>query len=283
MSQSSETEADVVDVQGIPISYEMHGAGVPIVLVHGWSADRNYMKADLEPIFAANPGWQRIYLDLPGHGATPAPAWLSTQDQMLSIVESFIDAVVPDRPFAIAGSSYGGYIALAVTRSIPDRLCGAALLIPDVPAPDGTRDLDDAIVLIENRSIFDDLAPDEEWIPGGLVVHERRMLDEIRAHDMPAYRVADYEFLARLETNYIPTAAIRNTAGTFAQPSLILTGRQDATVGYRSAWNLVAEFPRATFAVVDMAGHNLGRVERPEVFRALVSDWLNRMAMQRDG
>jgi len=283
LSQSSETEADVVDVQGIPISYEMRGAGVPIVLVHGWSADRNYMKADLEPIFAANPGWQRIYLDLPGHGATPAPAWLSTQDQMLSIVESFIDAVVPDRPFAIAGSSYGGYIALAVTRSIPDRLCGAALLIPDVPAPDGTRDLDDAIVLIENRSIFDDLAPDEEWIPGGLVVHERRMLDEIRAHDMPAYRVADYEFLARLETNYIPTAAIRNTAGTFAQPSLILTGRQDATVGYRSAWNLVAEFPRATFAVVDMAGHNLGRVERPEVFRALVSDWLNRMAMQRDG
>ena len=277
MSQSSETEADVVDVQGIPISYEMRGAGVPIVLVHGWSADRNYMKADLEPIFAANPGWQRIYLDLPGHGATPAPAWLSTQDQMLSIVESFIDAVVPDRPFAIAGSSYGGYIALAVTRSIPDRLCGAALLIPDVPAPDGTRDLDDAIVLIENRSIFDDLAPDEEWIPGGLVVHERRMLDEIRAHDMPGYRAADYEFLARLEANYLLDGAAARPGPPFARPSLILTGRQDSRVGYRGAWELVEELPRATYAVLDLAGHHLGRIERPGLFRALVGDWLERM------
>jgi pimeloyl-ACP methyl ester carboxylesterase len=84
----------------------VRGDGVPIVLIHGWSADRRYMIADLEPVFATSPGWRRIYLDLPGHGATPAPSWLSTQDQMLAILSGFIDAVVsPDR-FAVVGSSY---------------------------------------------------------------------------------------------------------------------------------------------------------------------------------
>ena len=92
-----------VEIQGIPIAYEAHGEGSPIVLIHGWSADRRYMLADLEPVFAARPGWRRIYLDLPGHGATPAPPWLSTQDQMLSIVTGFVNAVLPRGKFVVAG------------------------------------------------------------------------------------------------------------------------------------------------------------------------------------
>ena len=271
-----------IGVQGIPIAFEVRGEGRPILLIHGWSADRDYMLADLEPVFAEHPGWRRIYLDLPGHGATPAPEWLSTQDQMLSIVRDFIDLVLPEGPFAIAGSSYGGHLALGLIRAVPERLIGAALLVPDVPAPDGTRDTAAAAVLFEDTSIFADLAPDEEWMCDTLVVHERWMVDEIRAHDMPAYRQADYEFLARLEANYIPTGGAARRGPPFDRPSLILTGRQDSTVGYRAAWALLEEFPRATYAVLDMAGHQLGRIERPVPFRALVGDWLERMAMPLD-
>jgi pimeloyl-ACP methyl ester carboxylesterase len=272
-----------IGVQSIPIAYEVRGEGRPILLIHGWSADREYMLADLEPIFDEHPGWQRIYFDLPGHGATPAPEWLSTQDQVLSIVRGFIDAVLPDAPFAIAGSSYGGHLGLGLVRSIPDRLSGAGLLVPAVPAPDGTLDAADAVVLFEDTSIFEDLAPDEEWMRDTLVVHERWMVDEIRAHDMPAYRRADYRFLARLEANLIATGAAGRPGPPFDRPSLILTGRQDSTVGYRAAWALLDEFPRATYAVLDVAGHQLGRIERQGPFRALVGDWLERMVMPREG
>jgi len=272
-----------IGVQGIPITYEVRGEGRPILLIHGWSADRDYMLADLEPIFDEHPGWQRIYFDLPGHGATPAPEWLSTQDQMISIVRGFVDAVLPDAPFAIVGSSYGGHLGLGLVRSIPDRLSGAGLLVPAVPAPDGTLDAADAVVLFEDTSIFEDLAPDEEWMRDTLVVHERWMVDEIRAHDMPAYRRADYGFLARLEANLIATGAAGRPGPPFDRPSLILAGRQDSTVGYRAAWALLDEFPRATYAVLDMAGHQLGRTERPGPFRALVGDWLERMVMPREG
>jgi len=272
-----------IDIQGIPIAWEVRGEGRPILLIHGWSADRDYMLADLEPIFDEHPGWQRIYFDLPGHGATPAPEWLSTQDEMLSIVRAFIDVVLPEGPFAIAGSSYGGHIALGLVRLIPGRLSGAGLLVPAVPAPDGTLDVADAVVLFEDTSIFEGLAPDEEWMRDTLVVQERWMVDEIRVHDMPAYRRADYGFLARLETHLLPSGAAARPGPPFDRPSLILSGRQDSTVGYRAAWALLDEFPRATYAVLDMAGHQLGRIERPGPFRALVGDWLERLVTAREG
>jgi pimeloyl-ACP methyl ester carboxylesterase len=169
---------------------------------------------------------------------------------------------------------------MGIIRTMPARILGAALLVPDVPGPGGSRDVVEPAVLIEHLSVFGDLAPDEEWIPETLVVHERRMLDEIREHDMPAYRMADYEFLARLEAHYLPTGVAAGPGAPLAQPSLILTGRQDSAVGFRAAWDLLGEFPRATYAVLDMAGHQLGRVERPDASRALVADWLDRMRLQ---
>lgn len=43
------------------------------------------------------------------------------------------------------------------------------------------------------------------------------------------------------------------------------------------------EFPRATFAVLDTAGHWLGRIERPAAFRALVADRLERLKVETAG
>jgi pimeloyl-ACP methyl ester carboxylesterase len=235
------------------------------------------MIADLEPVFASVAGWQRIYFDLPGHGGTPAPDWLERQDQMLSILHDLVAAVIPDGQFAVAGNSYGGFLALALVRSLRDRLCGAALLVPDLPDAEGRRDLPDAVTIHGDPTVFTDLAADEEWIPAALPVHERRMLDEIRAHDMPAYRVADWSFLTRLDANYLLTGEAGRSGAPFARPSLILAGRQDARVGFRRASTLIDEFPRATLAVVDLAGHHLGRIERPALFHALVSDWLDRL------
>jgi pimeloyl-ACP methyl ester carboxylesterase len=95
---------------------------------------------------------------------------------------------------------------------------------------------------------------------------------------MPAYRVADYDFLARLDASELLTGEAGRPGQPFDRPSLILAGRQDVMVGYRGALGLVEEFPRATCALLDLAGHHLGRVEQPALFGALVEDWLERMA-----
>lgn len=273
-----------VEVQSIPVSYVTHGEGTPVVLIHGWSADHRYMVADLEPVFQRQTGWKRIYLDLPGHGHTPAPPWMASQDQMLAVVGDFIHAVLPDQAFALVGSSYGGHTALGLLRTMPERVLGACLIVPDLPAADGSRLLEPVTVVHREPGGLGELAADELWMLEGLVTHERWMVEELREHDLPAYRQADYPFLERLNHRYLATGAAGCPGPPFPRPSVVMTGRQDATTGFRAAWSLIDELPRATLAVMDLAGHQLGRIERPALFNELVGDWLDRMERdQRHG
>ena len=270
-------------MQGVSIAHTVRGSGRPVLLIHGWQGDHRYMQADVDALFEAAGGWRRIYLDLPGHGHTPAPPTLSSQKQVMSLLTGAVDALFPDRPFAVAGSSYGGYLTLGLVRSMPERLLGAALLVPDLPAPDGTRPAPAHVTLRRDPAAFADLEPDEEWIPDRLVDQNRRALEQIRDYDIPAMRIADQAFLERLGADYQLPGELLRPGLPFDRPSLILTGRQDALAGYEAAWSLLPEFPRATFAALDLAGHWLGRVERPAPFHALLADWIDRMAIDDSG
>ena len=57
-------------LDGITVHYESIGSGRPLIFLPGWP-DSGRVPADyLEPVFGERPGWRRIYLDLPGRGAT---------------------------------------------------------------------------------------------------------------------------------------------------------------------------------------------------------------------
>jgi pimeloyl-ACP methyl ester carboxylesterase len=270
-------QLSTVVVEGISVDIEKRGSGLPMLVIHGWSADHRYMMADLEPNFDESSSWQRIYFDLPGHGTTIAPDWLNNQTQMFEILTKFIEQVIGDQKFCVIGNSYGGYLSLGLVRKMPHRLLGAALLVPDLPDDFNNRQTTDALTIVEDMSLFGNLQSDEQWIPTGLVEHSQYALDEIRAHDMPGYRASDADLLERLNKNYVLPVEVRHTGAPFSQPSLIALGHQDATVGYERQLQLLPEFPRATLAVVDMAGHYLGRIERPKVFNSLVHDWIQRV------
>jgi pimeloyl-ACP methyl ester carboxylesterase len=53
-------------------------------------------------------------------------------------------------------------------------------------------------------------------------------------------------------------------------------GRFDNRCGYRAAFEILEDYPLATYAVLDGAGHVAG-LERPDLYRALVTDWLDRV------
>lgn len=62
----------------------------------------------------------------------------------------------------------------------------------------------------------------------------------------------------------------------FPGPALIFMGRQDTTVRYRDAWPLVENYPRATVALLDRAGH-LAMMHQRTLFTAFVNEWLDRL------
>jgi pimeloyl-ACP methyl ester carboxylesterase len=89
--------------------------------------------------------------------------------------------------------------------------------------------------------------------------------------------VADNVFLQRLNPA-IDSFSFDTEAMTkkFEKPTLILTGHQDHIVGYRDAWTVIENYPRATFAVLDRAGHAL-QIEQEQIFNVLVNEWLDRV------
>ena len=83
-------------------------------------------------------------------------------------------------------------------------------------------------------------------------------------------------FLDRLEASGPFSFDVDSLPAPFGGPTLILTARQDHLCGYQDAWDLLDNYPRATFAVLDRAGHFVN-IEQDALCRALMCEWLDRV------
>ena len=262
-------------LENITVYYETFGEGRPIIMLHGWSADHCHMVSDMEPLFNRREGWKRFYPDLPGMGNTPGMGGLTHQDQMLDIILEFIDEVASGERFVLVGTSYGGYLARGVVHRRADRMDGLLLTVPAIRARDGT--LPPHVTLVEDPALTSELeASEKEVFLEMAVVQSRELLEAMRADVFPAFEVADQEFLSMLRHHYAFSFDVDALAKPFAEPTLFLMSRQDAVCGYQDAWQILKNYPRGTFVVLDRAGHGL-TVEQKDLFHALVSEWLDRV------
>jgi pimeloyl-ACP methyl ester carboxylesterase len=123
-------EAVECRLRSITVHYDAVGEGRPIIMLHGKSADHRHMVAEFEPIFRRRAGWRRICPDPPGHGGTRGPEWITSNEEILQVILDFIDAVIPGRRFALAGMSYGGYLARGVAYRRSASMDGMLLVVP---------------------------------------------------------------------------------------------------------------------------------------------------------
>ncbi|MFG2099633.1 alpha/beta fold hydrolase [Micromonospora echinaurantiaca] len=257
------------------------GAGTPVLALHGWTPDHRLMLGCLEPVFAGRTGYRRLYPDLPGMGASPAPAEIASSDDVLDTVQDLVDDLLGDEPFLLVGESYGGYLARALARSRPDQVLGLALICPTgtaveqadrrVPEPQVLRPDPALLAATDARTAteFADIS----------VVQTPETLRRFREEVMAGLDAADAVAMARIRQRWTLTEDPEGGA-PFTRPTLVLTGRQDHVTGYLDQFALLPHYPRATFAVLDVAGHNL-QIEQPGLFDALVGEWLDRVAAER--
>jgi pimeloyl-ACP methyl ester carboxylesterase len=210
---------------------------------------------------------------MPGHGATPAPDWLASEDEMLDVLEGFVDAVAGGARLVVVGTSWGAYLAHALANRRADWIDGLMLTVPVARADRARRDLPSRTVLVSDPRAIADVRPGEEiWLEVA-VVQTEEMLARFRAvEEGPS---PDEAFQQRLEPRYAFSFEPELTARIEA-PTLVVAGRQDSIVGYRDAWPLLEHLPRATFAVLDRAGHAL-EDEQSALFSALAGEWLDRV------
>jgi pimeloyl-ACP methyl ester carboxylesterase len=267
-------------LENTTIHYEMLGEGRPLVVLHGGQGDHRAAAAAIEPLFNHRAGWKRIYPDLPGHGATPGPAWMQNEDQLVDLLLSFIDRVIPSERFTLAGFSRGGYYARGVLHRRLAQVAGLLLVGPTIQREE--RDLPQRTVLVRDEAALAEL---DEWTrtvaEALLVVQDRATLSRVQAL-RPLFEDTkqDNAFQDRLKRNF--SFPVDELPQPFGEPALFLLGRQDHLEGYRNAWKILENFPRATYAVLDQAGHVVD-VEQIQLCQALMSEWLDRVEASASG
>ncbi len=253
-----------------------HGSGLPLLALHGFPVDHHVMTGCLEPVFDRDEPIRRIYPDLPWLDASPGDAVSSTRD-VLDLVDAFVDEAIGDEPFLLVGESYGGYLARALVQRRRDQVLGLALICPMVVAEASGRALPPRTVRRPDPELIAALDPAEAVeFTDVAVIESAETLASFRADVAPGLAAGAAATIARIRSAYALDEPIERDE-PFAAPTLIVAGRQDWIVGYLDQWDLVEHYPAASFAVLDVAGHNL-QFERSELFGALVRDWLDRVA-----
>ncbi|MFX0021442.1 MAG: alpha/beta fold hydrolase [Candidatus Hermodarchaeota archaeon] len=266
-------------LKDLTLYYEEYGEGYPILMIHGFTPDHRLMKGCMEPLFKENKSFKRIYFDLPGMGKTLGPKWLKSSDQMLNIILEFIDKIIPNEKFIIASESYGCYLARGLIYKRSEYIDGVLFICPlIVPHPNKRTLPKEFKVLYRDNNLISSLSPSEvEELENSLVIQSLKIWERYKDEVQSGLKSADQAFLDTLfESGYPFSFNIDEIIGRFDKPTLFLLGRQDMSVGYHDAWNIIESYPRATFAILDQASHNL-QIEQEQLFNSLVLNWLDRV------
>jgi len=274
----------ICEIQGVPIYYEQYGEGKSVLFIHGWSIDHGLMSGCFEPVFSQLQGYRRIYLDLPGMGKTPSADWIKDSDDTLKLLIGFVNTVIGDKNFLLAGESYGGYLSMGLIHELGNRIDGVFLLCPSVDSfaiVHKPENLPKRSIIYRSESL--DSIKDDADVKGFLdlaVIATPEIYEKFKKDILPGFKLHDKDFLSNhYKGEYNPDMEKALRTVTFDKPTCILTGRQDNAVGYSVAYKILDRFPRATFAVLDCAGHSL-QIENEPTFAQLVKDWIWRVELE---
>lgn len=259
------------------LHYHSIGSGKPMFILHGLGCDYTMMKSCMEPIME-NTVYQRIYIDLPGMGKSGACKDFASADKIVEVLIAFIDSINKEN-FLLVGESYGGYLARGILSKKAKQVDGMMLLCPVImPEPEKRRLPAHCVSFCDEEYLATLTTKDRENFMEYAVIANRETYQRYQNEIMTGIKLANHEFINLLQQNYALSFDVDaySKAKRFDKPVLILCGRQDCCVGYQDASKIIEEYSRATFVIIDKAGHNL-QIEQPELFSVLVKDWLMRV------
>ncbi|MFW9946078.1 MAG: alpha/beta fold hydrolase [Candidatus Odinarchaeota archaeon] len=265
-------------LENIEIYYETHGEGIPILMIHGFMPDHHILKGCMEPIFQNRSGFKRIYFDLPGMGKTKGKEWIDSSDEILGVIIEFIQNLIPSEKFLIIGQSYGGYLTRGLLHKYPDEILGICLICPLIKPNPKDRILPEFTPIIKNPTFIKQLDPqDREEFEESAIIQNEYVWERFQDEVLLGLKIADIKFLERIYLHkYELSFDVDKLPKKFVRPTLFLLGRQDNSVGYRNALKIIESFPRASYIVLDKAGHLL-QIEQQKIFNISVNEWLDRV------
>jgi len=250
----SRTTNQTVRVNDADLYVEIHGAGEPLLLLHGFTgSSQDWIHAGRE-LLAEH--FELIAVDARGHGRSTNPRATLTHRQCASDTVALLDQLGIARCKAI-GMSFGGNILLHVATQHPNRI-GAMVIVSATP-----------YFPLQARNIMAALAveaqPPEAWE----AMRARHHLgdEQIRALFAQQHAFKDsYD-----DMNLTPPELARIRART-----LIVQGDRDPLYPLELSVDMYRSVPNAELSVVPNAGHGPIFVQHAESFARTAIEFLRR-------
>lgn len=188
-----------------------------------------------------------------------------------------IRARLGDEPFVVLGNSFGGMIARYVAHELRSQVLGLATVAGVFVAEHSERAVPPQTVLKRQPLIEPILGAALDQYREDAVVESPDDARSFLHYLLPGLDGADQDALDRIAERYSFDCEPEDAhPEPFTQPTLHVTGRQDHVVGHADAWSRVDHYPRASFATLDAAGHNI-LFEQRDLCDALITEWLVRV------
>ncbi|KUN24920.1 carboxylesterase [Streptomyces antibioticus] len=242
-----------LEVDGAALTYDdegpRDGEGVPLVFVHGWTADRHRWDHQLAHFAKKR---RVIRLDLRGHGESSG-AGVRTIAELANDVLALLDHLEIER-CVLVGHSMGGMIAQTITLAHPERVERLVLVnsIGRMTYSRGRGLLMGVSTLVPFK-LFVAANIQRAFAPG----YPR---DEIRAY-VKASANTPREVVMTLY-GAMRAFDVLDRVGEIRVPTLMVHGYHDIQLPVRQMLRMAKAYPDAEVRIID-AGHELP-VEKPE-------------------
>jgi len=238
-------------IPGFGINFLEGGSGEPLVLIHGFGADKNNFTRVARYL---TPHYHVVIPDLPGFGDSSRPegASYSIADQVERL--RALLRVMHLKRVHLGGSSMGGWIAVAWAAKYPDEVASLWLLdaagtragfqseLQQVYAKTG-----EILLVAQTPDQFDRIAAfvmsRPPWLPYSI------------RHVLAARAVADYPLHKRIFEGLLKEPPLDDYAHDLKTPALIVWGTEDRALGTGGAVALKAIIPGGTIVRMPGIGH----------------------------
>jgi 3-oxoadipate enol-lactonase len=257
-------------VNGIRLHVTEEGAGPPLLLLHGLSANAEMMEPEILGLART---FRVIAPDLRGHGRSERPAAYTLQDHVQDVL-GLLDALGLDCA-PVMGVSMGSYVAQALAIAAPERVSALVLVVTRA----GGTTSSTARYLAEHAAELQGMTPEQIRLWLG-----NRMF----APQTPAATRAVFAaFVARQERAGLTLDQVELEAANRAMegfdfrpglpglkmPTLVISGRHDVLNPPEAGEEVARLIPNARSEVLEDAGH-LATLEQTPRLLNLVETFL---------
>jgi pimeloyl-ACP methyl ester carboxylesterase len=251
------------------MEYEDRGAGMPLLLIHGFPLNRTLWK----PQWEALGGVARLLVpDLRGFGESDAAPGPYSMDLLARDCAGLLDVLGITQPVVVGGLSMGGYVTFAFARSFPERVRGLILAATragaDTPEGKANREKSAALARAQGPAAVAGAMLPRMMSPK--TYETRQPLVELARRIM---ETASVEGIVGAQLGMKDRPDFTSLLSTIEKPVLILHGADDSLIPVAEAEAMQHAMRSSRLVIVPEAGHLLN-LEQPGIFNRAVMEFL---------